>query len=360
MNDDGLEPTENGWISSDTCGPSVAGGRNGQAGPLLRIVGGTVASDAEAAGCGPAADGSSVHNADVATAAAEALQLATALAVHPDYRVLRRLDLATGNTGLGTRDAPFIGVAIDVETTGIDHARDVVIELALRRFRYNRDGLIVAIDRSYSWLEDPGRPVSIEIARLTGLTDSDLEGQSIDDDAVVRLLRSADVVVAHNASFDRKFVERRLPGAAGLAWACSCSEIDWRAHGFDGRALGWLLGQTGWFHGGHRAAADVDAVISLLRHRLGDGRTALAVMMERVNRDSWIVRARGAAFEVKDLLRMRGFRWDAERKLWWREVADADRMQEEFWLAGHIYGPHANARAVGPDFVRVTRFERHG
>lgn len=54
------------------------------------------------------------------------------------------------------------------------------------------------------------------------------------------------------------------------------------------------------------------------------------------------------------------FRWDAERRVWWREVPDADRMQEEFWLAGHVYSPEANAKAMGPDFVRVTRFERHG
>ncbi|BCA58155.1 3'-5' exonuclease [Sphingomonas sp. HMP6] len=286
-------------------------------------------------------------------------RFAEALEGHPEYRVLRRLELKEGHTGLGTSDAPFIGVSIDVETTGIDHARDRIIELALRRFRYDRDGVIVAIDRSYAWLEDPGRPIPLEIARLTGLTDSVLENQSIDDDAAVRLLRSATVIVAHNAAFDRKFVERRLPDAAGLAWACSCNEIDWRGSGFDGRALGWLLGQAGWFHDGHRAGEDVDGVIALLGHRLADGRTALAALVERADANSWVLRARGAAFEVKDLLRLRGYRWDAERKLWWREVSDADRMQEEFWLAGHVYSAEANPKALGPDFVRMTRFERH-
>ena len=287
-------------------------------------------------------------------------RFARALEGDPCYRVLRRLSLKEGHTGLGTRDAPFIGLSIDVETTGIDHGCDAIIELALRRFRYDRDGVIVAIDRGYSWLEDPGRPISLEIAKLTGLTDSDLENQSIDEDAAVRLLRSATVIVAHNAAFDRKFVERRLPEAAGLAWACSCSEIDWRGAGFDGRALGWLLGQAGWFHDGHRAGEDVDGVIALLGHRLADGRTALAALVERAEADSWVVRARGAAFEVKDLLRVRGYRWDVGRKLWWREVSDADRMQEEFWLAGHVYSADANPKALGPDFVRMTRFERHG
>ena len=287
-------------------------------------------------------------------------QLARALENDAGYRVLRRLELKEGHTNLGTRDAPFMGLAIDVETTGIDPAQDSIIELALRRFRYDRDGVIVAIDRSYAWLEDPGRPISLEIARLTGLTDSVLENQRLDEEAAVRLLRSATVIVAHNAGFDRKFVERRLPEAAGLAWACSCNEIDWRGNGFDGRSLGWLLGQAGWFHDGHRAGEDVDGVIALLGHRFANGQTALAAMLGRAYADSWIVRARGAAFEVKDLLRLRGYRWDPERKLWWREVGDADRMQEEFWLAGHVYSPEANARAMAPDFIRVSRFERHG
>ena len=67
--------------------------------------------------------------------------------------------------------------------------------------------------------------------------------------------------IAHHADFDRKFVERRLPDAKGLAWACSCHEIDWQAAGFRGVGLGWLLAQAGYFfNGAHRAGADVAAV----------------------------------------------------------------------------------------------------
>ena len=75
----------------------------------------------------------------------------------------------------------------------------------------------------------------------------------------MKLPRSAEFVVAHNAGFDRKVLERRLPQAAGLAWACSCAEVDWRAAGFEGgRSLGWLLVQIHRFHGAHRAGDDVD------------------------------------------------------------------------------------------------------
>lgn len=277
-----------------------------------------------------------------------------------DLRLLRRLDVREGETGVGGRVDTVIGVVVDVETSGLGE-EDVVIELALRRFRADPNGVIVKIDRGYSWLEDPGGDLPSDIVRLTGLTDADVAGQAIDEDAAVRLLRSADFVCAHNARFDRPRVERRLPGAAGLAWACSCSDIDWRAAGYDGRSLGWLLAQSGYFHGAHRAGDDVDAVIQILRQELPNGMTALAEMLATARAPSWRFRAVGAAFELKDELRLRGYRWDAEGdpKCWWREVPDARRTEEEWWLAGHVYSAEARPRALGPIVERVTWHERY-
>lgn len=278
-----------------------------------------------------------------------------------DVRVLRRLNIREGETGVGGRVGTSVGVAVDVETTGVDPAGDVVIELALRRFRFDPDGVIVKIDRPYSWLEDPGRPLTPEIVALTGLTDADLAGRSIDDGEAMRLLRSAEFVCAHNASFDRNMVERRLPDLGDLAWACSCHDVDWRAAGFDGKALGWLLVQCGLFHDAHRAGDDVDGVIALLQATLPSGRTALAEMLANARAPGWRFRAVGAAFELKDRLRARGYLWDVDGKTWWREVRDADRDAEEWWLAGVVYSGDANPRALGPVVERVdwrTRYRR--
>ncbi|WP_394652027.1 3'-5' exonuclease [uncultured Sphingomonas sp.] len=277
-----------------------------------------------------------------------------------DVRLLRRLDVREGETGVGGRINTIIGVVVDVETSGLGDD-DKVIEFALRRFRADPDGVIVKIDRRYSWLEDPGCDLPEDILRLTGLTDADVAGQAIDEEAAVRLLKSADFVCAHNAVFDRAHVERRLPDAAGLAWCCSCRDIDWRAGGYDGRSLGWLLAQAGYFHGAHRAGDDVDAVIQILRQDLPNGGTALAEMLATARAPSWRFRAVGAAFELKDALRQRGYRWDAasDPKCWWREVPDTRRTEEEWWLAGHVYSMDAKPKALGPIVERVTWRERY-
>ena len=231
-----------------------------------------------------------------------------------------------------------------------------MIELALRRFRYDADGVITDLDEAFEWREDPGEPLHPDISALTSLTDADLAGREIDEDAATRLLRSASFVVAHNSSFDRAWVERRLPGAVGLRWCCSMRQVDWRARGFDGRVLGYLLLQRGLYHCGHRASADVDALIEMLRHEDAEGQTALSEMVERGAKPSWIVRARGAHFDVKDELRARGYRWDAatDRKVWWREVADADLVPEQLWLAANVYAADARPQKLCPELVRVT------
>ena len=277
----------------------------------------------------------------------------------PDMRLLRRLDLREGPTGRRETDAPFIGVAIDCETTGLDHERDEIIELACRRFRYDRNGIITKIDKAYSWLEEPSVPIPAEVTAITGIVDADVAGQRIDDAAAARLIGSATYRVAHNAAFDRKFVERRLPAVSGLAWACSCTGIDWTGRHLDGRKLGWLLAQIGRFHDAHRATADVDAVVALLSHGDADGRTALSAMIDAAETPSWIVDAIGANFEVKDLLRSRRYRWKADRRVWSKEAADRDRTAEEFWLAANVYSETARPQAMEASFKEVTSIARY-
>lgn len=278
----------------------------------------------------------------------------------PGIRLLRKIDVRPGITGLGHLDGhTTTALVVDVETTGLDQETDVVIELAMRRFRYDDDGTIVEIGRGWSWRQDPGFPLSPEIIELTGLTDADLASQSIDDDVVRRIVAEAGLIIAHNAAFDRPMLEKRFPDMPGRPWACSCDQIDWRAAGFEGRSLGYLAMQAGWYFDGHRALNDVDAVVQLLQHEDTDGTSLLAQLDGNALADSHLVEAVGSAFETKDALRARGYRWNSSERVWWREVTDGELLAEQAWLATEVYASSKGASAMGPRITRRNAFSRY-
>ena len=184
-------------------------------------------------------------------------QLATTLSADPDYKVLRRLKPRKELAPAPNRPLAK-GVVIDTETTGLDPDTCNIIEIGLVAFEYDPvKGQPIRVIGSYGALEDPGHPLSAETTEITGITDAMVAGQRIDDDRVGALVSNASIVIAHNADFDRPFLENRLPVFASLPWGCSLSDIDWIAEKLGSRKLDYIAFQMGFFFGAHRAEEDV-------------------------------------------------------------------------------------------------------
>ena len=163
----------------------------------------------------------------------------TALHATGSYSVLRELNLDSDTRiTLKSASGTQIGICLDTETTGLNHVEDKIIELGIIAFEFNPiTADIIRITGRYNGFEDPGYSLPNEIIEITGITDDMVRGQSLDDEQVNQIASQATVVIAHNAGFDRKFVEARFPLFKTLSWACSVNQINRQAERISTRVL---------------------------------------------------------------------------------------------------------------------------
>jgi DNA polymerase-3 subunit epsilon len=289
--------------------------------------------------------------------------LAKKLEASPDYRVLRRfVPPARYHDGDGSPTATAL--VIDLETTGLDPTRDKIIEFCGVPFEYEKEkGRILAVGSPVSFLEDPGRPIPAEVTKLTGITDAMVAGKSIDEAAVGKAMTDANLIIAHNAAFDRPFLDRRLPAFKKKDWACSQKEVPWKELGASSGALEFLMmKRCGLFFEGHRADADCHAVIRLLQEPFDDGTLPMRLLLDSARTPTYRLWALNAPFDKKDILKQRRYRWSngdgSQPKAWYTSLGAADLEGEQAWLSAEVYGGGKGWRADRLD--AKTRYAEGG
>lgn len=284
-----------------------------------------------------------------------------AMARHLDatgrYRVLRQLvprEIVTD----ARSEYPRQAVILDTETTGLNYRCDEIIKIGVVAFTFDDAGKIGDVTAVYGGLQQPSVSIPAEITRLTRLTDDMVAGQTINMARLKPLVDCADLVIAHNASFDRPFCEALSPIFCHKAWACSVSEIDWSARGFEGSKLGYLIGQSGYFHDGHRAVDDCFALLEVLgQTRPHSTGTPFAELHQASRRSRVRIYAENGPFDMKDQLKARGYRWsdgsDGRPKSWWIELSEDQQQEELHFLRTEIYRWDAD-----PPVKHLTAFDR--
>lgn len=114
------------------------------------------------------------------------------------------VSLTGGRADPSLDEAEF--VVFDLETTGLSAERNRICEIGAVRVK-----ALELVD-SFQSLVNPGQPLPDPIARLTGLREQELRRAPPVASVVRRFLAFAgdDLLVAHNARFDQRFLERQL------------------------------------------------------------------------------------------------------------------------------------------------------
>ncbi len=283
--------------------------------------------------------------------------LAQILEATGDYRVLRRLKPRAPIVPPSVTPVRF-GLVVDVETTGLDPRRDEIIEIAMTPFSYGLDGTVFTVGETFQGLRQPSEPITPDITAITGITNEIVAGQVIDPAEVAKFVAPASLVIAHNAAFDRRFLERYSEVFSTKPWACSLSQIDWAAEGFEGTKLAYLAQAAGFFYDRHRAMHDCLATVELLATRLPrSGVTGLSRLLDGARAVTWRIWAENSPFDLKDALKARGYRWNGDPgpqpRAWYIDVPEAQREAEVGFLRIEIY-----RRAIDPLIWRIDAYDR--
>ncbi len=161
-------------------------------------------------------------------------------------------------------------VALDLETTGLDPARDRITEIGALRF--DAEGRELA---AWERLVDPGIPIPALIEEITGIADADVRGQPAFAEVADEFAAFAGdaPIVGQNVGFDLGFLKAagvELPGPALDTLTLAGAVLP----GEGSRALGALAGELGIAAPvAHRALADARttaAVFTALRRRAAE------------------------------------------------------------------------------------------
>ena len=103
----------------------------------------------------------------------------------------------------GVRDIPLSGefVVADIETTGFSPVAERIIEIGAVKVKDGKLG------ETFSMFVDPGKPIPLEITRLTGISPEMVLGAPGQEEAIKAFKAFAGdaCIVAHNADFDMSF-----------------------------------------------------------------------------------------------------------------------------------------------------------
>jgi DNA polymerase-3 subunit epsilon len=212
---------------------------------------------------------------------------------------------------------------LDTETTGLNPDTDRTIEVAVALFDVKHAQPVA------SFASLIRGPAENEAQSANGIPATMLpEAREAERvwSAVGWVIEPAQIIIAHNSEFDRQFTPD-----LGKPWVCSEGDITWPGSTKGGRGgslahLALSLG-LGVAHA-HRAMSDVDTLSRILT-RLAEKGHDLEAMLVHAMRPKAMFHSL-APFEMKDIVKNSGFRWDPDRKVWWRRMAIDDVKELPF------------------------------
>lgn len=255
-----------------------------------------------------------------------------------EYKVLRK---AFCPPVFPEPSGPHIGksIILDTEATSIDPTQAEIIALAKIPLYYDKRTLdIIGFGECQQSYNEPSTPIPEEITAITGITNDMVMGHHLNTEKETHELQSANILIAHNASYDRVLLERYLPDISKKPWGCSVQDIPWKDFGFNTQKLDYIAMKLGYFYDAHRADADCHALGTILSSLDADiNKTLFAELMDSARKVHYTIAGK-VPFGKNDLLKAEGFTWNPGMSSWCKVVTSKEDIVDTVKTLRRIAG----------------------
>ena len=211
----------------------------------------------------------------------------------------------------------MIVLGIDVETTGLDPNKDKIIEIGCKLYDFKKQMSLGEL----SFIVDPMEEYIIqpEAERLHGISKEIIDTYAVDYsdtwNIVAEMARKADALMAHNAPFDRGFLEKISPVFNDKPWINTMVDIPYPPE-ITTRKLTYIAADHGIVNpNAHRALDDVNTMIQVAKNY------DINTIVKRSNAKTITVRAL-VDYDNKDKAKEAKFHWDGNNKRWIKDIKD--------------------------------------
>lgn len=215
-------------------------------------------------------------------------------------------------------------IGIDVETTGLDHEKDKIIEVAAVLWDWDDAKPLKIISEIIDPLPDLEHSIEIDpfITKLTGISESDtkLYGEPLTQvlDKVTDLYFQSGIYVAHNAQFDRNFLVPHSSVFESAKWIDTKIDLPIDEEIHTSKKLVHLATTHGFLNPfAHRALFDVLTMLNIC------SRYDFEEVKKRSESPTVTVVA-DVSYQSRNLAKEAGFRWNAQDRLWIKEMKEID------------------------------------
>ncbi|MBF0245950.1 MAG: hypothetical protein HQL31_11885 [Planctomycetes bacterium] len=173
------------------------------------------------------------------------------------------------------------------------------------------------------WFNDPGGDLPDYVFERAEVSREEVEGQSIDGEALQKLLEGIEVIIAHDAGALRPFMEKILPELEKSLFGCSRNQVDWRSKGFESRSLHYLSRDHGWWFENDSSLAECAAIVKLLNEEDDEsGRSYLDELIGRCQEPLIEVEAKATPRDRR-LLSKEFFKFSPRDQVWYRVMGES-------------------------------------